>query len=107
MHPKNDSMKVTILRESEIRSCASMSEEAVRAVAYGFTCLTEGKVSLPPIIRVDVDANNGEVDIKTAYIEGLDSFAIKVASGFFGNPEIGSDLWERADAANECNNPVC
>lgn len=46
-------------------------------------------MSLPPIIRVDVDANNGEVDIKTAYIEGLDSFAIKVASGFFGNPEIG------------------
>ena len=89
MHTKNDSMKVTIIRESEIRSCVSMSEEAVRAVAYGFTCLTEGKVSLPPIIRVDVDANNGEVDIKTAYIEVLDSFAIKVASGFFGNPEIG------------------
>jgi ornithine cyclodeaminase len=49
----------------------------------------EGKVSLPPIIRVDVEANQGEVDIKTAYIEGLDHFAIKIASGFFGNPSIG------------------
>ena len=54
-----------------------------------FTKLAEGKVSLPPIIRVDVEANQGEVDIKTAYIEGLDFFAIKVASGFFGNPSLG------------------
>jgi ornithine cyclodeaminase len=66
-----------------------MNEEAVNAVALGFTRLVEGKVSLPPIIRVDVEVNQGEVDIKTAYIEGLDHFAIKIASGFFGNPAIG------------------
>jgi ornithine cyclodeaminase len=66
-----------------------MNTEAVEAVALGFTRLAEGKVNLPPIIRVDVEANEGEVDIKTAYIEGLDHFAIKIASGFFGNPSIG------------------
>jgi ornithine cyclodeaminase len=82
-------MKVTILREHEIRWCVGMNVEAVDAVALGFTRLVEGKVSLPPIIRVDVEANQGEVDIKTAYIEGLDHFAIKIASGFFGNPAIG------------------
>jgi ectoine utilization protein EutC len=82
-------MKVTILRENEIRECVGMNQEAVDAVALGFTRLVEGKVSLPPIIRVDVEANQGEVDIKTAYIEGLDYFAIKIASGFFGNPSIG------------------
>ncbi|MCJ7701732.1 MAG: hypothetical protein MUO62_09130, partial [Anaerolineales bacterium] len=82
-------MKVTILRENEIRKCVNMSKEAVDAVSLGFTRLVEGKVSLPPIIRVDVEANQGEVDIKTAYIEGLDHFAIKIASGFFGNPSIG------------------
>jgi ornithine cyclodeaminase len=82
-------MKVTILRENEIRECVGMNKEAVDAVALGFTRLAEGKVSLPPIIRVDVEANQGEVDIKTAYIEGLDHFAIKIASGFFGNPSIG------------------
>ena len=82
-------MKVTILRENEIRQCVSMNREAFDAVALGFTRLVEGKVSLPPIIRVDVEANQGEVDIKTAYIEGLDHFAIKIASGFFGNPSIG------------------
>jgi ectoine utilization protein EutC len=82
-------MEITILRENEIRECVGMNQEAVDAVALGFTRLVEGKVSLPPIIRVDVKANHGEVDIKTAYIEGLDHFAIKIASGFFGNPSIG------------------
>ena len=82
-------MAVTILRENEIRECVGMNKEAVNAVAQGFTKLAEGKVSLPPIIRVDVEANQGEVDIKTAYIEGLDYFAIKIASGFFGNPSLG------------------
>jgi ectoine utilization protein EutC len=82
-------MDVKILRESEIRECVGMSEEAVEAVALGFTRLAEGKVSLPPVIRVDVESRHGEVDVKTAYIEGLDSFAIKVASGFLDNPAIG------------------
>jgi ornithine cyclodeaminase len=82
-------MKVLILNEEEIRQCVTMNKEAVDAVALGFTRLVEDKVSLPPIIRVDVEVNQGEVDIKTAYIEGLDQFAIKIASGFFGNPSIG------------------
>lgn len=82
-------MKVSILRENEIRECVGMNMQALDAVALGFVRLVEGKVSLPPIIRVDIEANQGEVDIKTAYIEGLDYFAIKIASGFFGNPSIG------------------
>ncbi len=41
-------MKVTILREDEIRTCVVMNEEAIDAVALGFTRLVEGKVSLPP-----------------------------------------------------------
>ena len=47
-------MNVTILREHEIRKSVVMYKEAVEAVARGFTRLVEGKVSLPPIIRVDV-----------------------------------------------------
>jgi hypothetical protein len=48
-------MKVTILRENEIRECVGINKEAVDGVALGFTRLVEGKVSLPPIIRVDVE----------------------------------------------------
>ena len=42
-------------------------------------------VTVPPIMRVDITENHGEVDVKTAYIAGMDSFAIKIASGFHDN----------------------
>ena len=72
-------MTITILTEAEIRSCVDLNEEALSVVADGFTSLAAGEVSLPPIVRVDVPEHKGEVDIKTAYIRGLDSFAIKIA----------------------------
>src|SRR5688572_26039419 len=82
-------MSVLVLNEGEIRRCVSMTDEAAEAVALGFTRLSEGRVSMPPVVRVDIPAYRGEVDIKTAYIEGYDRFAIKVASGFFDNPSRG------------------
>lgn len=66
-----------------------MDHEAMGAVAEGFRRLTAGQATLPPIVRVEVPENHGEVDIKTAYIHGLESFAIKIASGFFQNKQLG------------------
>jgi len=66
-----------------------MDETALEEVAKGFTALAKGHVTLPPILRIDVEENHGEVDVKTAYIQGLDSFAIKIAAGFFENWKLG------------------
>ena len=82
-------MKVTILTEKDIRRCVQMDEDALEIVAEGFTKLTRGEVTLPPILRIDVPENNGEVDVKTAYIHGLDNFAIKIAAGFLDNHLLG------------------
>jgi ectoine utilization protein EutC len=82
-------MTITILTEAEIRSCVGLNEEAISAVANGFTSLAAGEVTLPPIVRIDVPEHEGEVDIKTAYVRGLDSFAIKIAAGFFQNYRLG------------------
>lgn len=82
-------MSITILTEAEIRSCVVLDQEATSAVADGFTSLAAGEVSLPPIIRVDISEHKGEVDIKTAYVRGFDSFAIKIAAGFFENYRLG------------------
>ena len=82
-------MKITILTESEIRHCVNLDQEALAAVADGFTRLADGKASMPPIMRIDVPENNGEVDIKSAYLQGLDSFAVKMSSGFFDNYKLG------------------
>ncbi|MGB3700938.1 MAG: cyclodeaminase [Anaerolineales bacterium] len=78
-------MKITILTEKDLRKCVQLDKAALDTVAEGFTQLTEGNVTVPPIMRVDVLENHGEVDVKTAYIAGMDSFAIKMASGFHDN----------------------
>ena len=80
---------IHVLNESDIRLCVSMDEVALEEVAKGFTALAKGHVTLPPILRIDVEENHGEVDVKTAYIHGLDSFAIKIAAGFFENRKLG------------------
>lgn len=82
-------MEITILTETEIRNCVNLDREALSAVADGFTCLAAGEVTLPPIVRVLIPEHKGEVDVKTAYVRGLDSFAIKIASGFFENYRLG------------------
>jgi ornithine cyclodeaminase len=82
-------MDVLILNESELRQCVALDHEAIEAVEGGFTALAEGKAHIPPIVHVEVQDFNGEVDIKTAYIEGLEYFAIKVASGFLDNHKLG------------------
>ncbi len=82
-------MNITILTEKDIRSCVSMNEDAISVVELGFSKLASGAVSLPPIMRINVTEQHGEVDVKSAYIQGLDSFAIKIASGFHDNHLLG------------------
>lgn len=82
-------MGITILNEGEIRSCVQMDQAAIDVVAGGFSSLAEGKVTVPPIMRIDIDEHHGEVDVKSAYIQGMDSFAIKIASGFPENSKQG------------------
>lgn len=82
-------MKVRILTESQIRQCVSLDEDALQAVAEGFSKLAQGFATVPPIMRIDIREHNGEVDVKTAYVHGLENFAIKIASGFFDNHKLG------------------
>ena len=81
--------QILVLTEREIRACVPMDQDALDEVTQGFKALAKGEVTLPPILRIDVPENNGEVDVKTAYIRGLDSFAIKIAAGFFDNRILG------------------
>ena len=78
-----------IYTAGEIRSSIQFSHELIGIVENAFTTLATGKVVMPPIMRVDVEENNGEVDVKTAYIAGKDMFALKVSSGFFNNHQLG------------------
>jgi len=67
----------------------SLNVEALEAVEEGFTKLAQGQATVPPIMMIPVPERSGEVDVKSAYIRGLESFAVKIASGFFDNPKKG------------------
>ena len=82
-------MTITVLSEAELRRCVSRDSDAVEAVEGAFRGLGEGEVVMPPILSLDIHDANGEMDVKTAYVPGLESFALKVSTGFFDNPKLG------------------
>jgi len=81
--------EITILTENDLRRLVPLDSEAVSCVRDAFGKLATADVVMPPILRLDIKDANGEVDVKTAYVPGLDSFAIKVSPGFFDNPALG------------------
>lgn len=78
-----------IFTEQEIKEYVKLNLKAITIIEEGFSKLANKEVEMPPIMRVDVHDQNGEVDVKTAYIKGKDMFAIKVSSGFFNNYKLG------------------
>lgn len=80
---------IRLLNEGQLRQAVGLDREAVDCVEQAFEALATKAVSMPPIMRLDVPENNGEVDIKTAYVPGLESFAVKMSTGFFDNPTLG------------------
>ena len=82
-------MPITILTEAELRQCVDLDGAVIDAVAGAFTALAAGRVVMPPVLHMDLPEAHGEVDVKTAYVSGLPSFALKVSPGFFDNPRLG------------------
>lgn len=81
--------EITILTEAELRDIVKLDLDAIDCVEQAFAALAGGKVVMPPILSMHIAEYNGEVDVKTAYVPGIDSFAIKMSPGFFDNPKIG------------------
>ena len=78
-----------ILNKKDIITHVKLNEDLIPIIEDAFKSLSKGKTVMPPIMRIDIEKYHGESDIKAAYVEGLDSFAIKIASGFFDNPKLG------------------
>ena len=78
-----------ILKKKDIIKNVHLNAELIPIIEQAFKSLSKGQTTMPPIMRIDIEKYHGESDVKAAYIEGLDSFAIKIASGFFDNPKIG------------------
>ncbi|RVC64968.1 ornithine cyclodeaminase family protein, partial [Mesorhizobium sp. M2A.F.Ca.ET.046.02.1.1] len=81
--------RMTILTEAELRKIVTLDLDAVACVENAFRALATLPVAMPPILRLDIHEHRGEVDVKAAYVPGIDGFAVKISSGFFDNPKLG------------------
>lgn len=81
-------MGTLVVTESELRTCLGIDEHAYRATERAFRWMAEGRVTMPPVMHIDVDADSA-VDTKGAFVDGIEHLAVKIATGFFRNPKIG------------------
>ncbi|MBY5393765.1 ectoine utilization protein EutC [Rhizobium leguminosarum] len=81
--------RMIILTEAELRKVIALDRDAVACIEEAFAALATKAVAMPPILRLDIPEYRGEVDVKTAYVPGIEGFAIKISPGFFDNPKIG------------------
>ncbi len=80
---------VKILNEADLRAAVSLDLAAIECVEQGFIALAGSDVVMPPILSMAIRQFNGEVDVKTAFVPGIESFAIKISPGYFDNPKLG------------------
>lgn len=63
--------------------------DVLGAIEEGFTAYSEGKVVVPPVGEMIFEDPPGDVHIKYGFIKEDDYYVIKIASGFYNNPELG------------------
>jgi ornithine cyclodeaminase len=61
----------------------------IQAMEDGFVAYSRGEVVVPPVGHLDFDEPPGDCHIKYGYIRGDDAFTVKIATGFYRNPERG------------------
>jgi ornithine cyclodeaminase len=82
-------MSARILQEAQLRQAVGIDHEALDAVEAAFGWLQQDRVSMPPIMHITALGQNGDIDVKSAYVKGVPYIAIKIASGFYDNPSRG------------------
>jgi ectoine utilization protein EutC len=77
-----------ILREPEIRGLLD-PRECLQAVEAAFSAYARGHAELPAVINLEVPEHRGEVHVKAGYLHTGPYFAVKIASGFLDNTQLG------------------
>ncbi|MCE2517765.1 MAG: cyclodeaminase [Alphaproteobacteria bacterium] len=80
---------ITLYTEAELKQVVRLDRAMIDLMEKTFATLAQGTVLMPPILSMDIHDRNGEIDVKTAYVPGMDGFAVKISPGFFNNPALG------------------
>ncbi|MGG7595409.1 ornithine cyclodeaminase family protein [Pseudomonas sp. B21-023] len=71
-----------------IKACLDL-DAIERRLVDGFRAYSAGQVQAPPVQNFQFRQANGDCCIKSAYLEGGETFVVKVSSGFYDNPGKG------------------
>ncbi|MDX2704247.1 ornithine cyclodeaminase family protein [Streptomyces sp. PA03-6a] len=84
-------MTVPVLGPEEIEAAArpALVLDAVRAALIAHAA---GRTTVPPPTHLTFPAADGDCHVKTGWIDGSDDFTVKIASGFYRNPERGEPV---------------
>lgn len=63
--------------------------DVVKEIGDGFVSFSKGEVEVPPVGELMFPDVSGEMHIKYGAVHGDDVFVVKLATGFFKNPELG------------------
>ncbi len=80
---------VLVLTEHELRKLVSLNERTVAQIEQGFAELEKGNAVMPAVMTLQLPDAGGAVDVRSGYVKGLPGIAVKTASGFFSNPDLG------------------
>jgi len=64
-------------------------KDAIDAVRVAYSAYAKGRVQMPAVQHLDVQKYNGEVDIKSGFVEDFRLIGTKIASGFYDNVKKG------------------
>jgi ornithine cyclodeaminase len=79
---------VRILRHDDVAAALDMGA-CIDAVERALTAYSAGRAELPAVIQLDVPEHGGEIHVKAGHLHGEPAYAVKIVSGFPGNPERG------------------
>ncbi len=77
-----------VIKKNKILSIVK-NIDVVAAMEKGFIEYSNGNCVIPPVGELLFEENNGETHIKYGYIKGESHYVIKIASGFYDNPQLG------------------
>lgn len=81
-------MPVRVLSRDDVQGLISVAD-AISVVRDSFIAADQGRASMPPSFNLHLPDRAGELHVKGAYLLGAPVFAIKTASGFYRNTQLG------------------
>jgi ornithine cyclodeaminase len=80
--------ELRILGYDDVAAALDMGA-CIDAVERAFTAYAAGRAELPTVIQLDVPEHGAEIHVKAGHLHGASAYAVKIVSGFPGNPARG------------------